>query len=187
MIGIIEAKSAYQNAANGLQQAKEYAQTLGVKFAFATNGKTILEHNFITGKETEIDRFPSPDELWTRLRQAEGITDDVVAERILAPGYRVPGKPPRYYQEIAINRSIKTILSGKKRVLLTMATGTGKTLVAFQIIWKLWNAKSSSPVNCWLGGVRFAPDAPQGEAMVWEPVDQQVIPQSIAVSYQTTR
>lgn len=141
MIGIIEAKSAYRNAADGLQQAKDYAQTLGVKFAFATNGKTILEHNFITGKETEIDRFPSPDELWTRLRQAEGITDDVVAERILAPGYRVPGKPPRYYQEIAINRSIKAILSGKKRVLLTMATGTGKTLVAFQIIWKLWNAR----------------------------------------------
>jgi type I restriction enzyme R subunit len=141
MIGIIEAKSAYRNAADGLQQAKDYAQTLGVKFAFATNGKTILEHNFITGKETDIDRFPSPDELWTSLRQAEGITDDVIAERILAPGYRVPGKPPRYYQEIAINRSIKAILSGKKRVLLTMATGTGKTLVAFQIIWKLWNAR----------------------------------------------
>lgn len=141
MIGIIEAKSAYRNAADGLQQVKDYAQTLGVKFAFATNGKTILEYNFLTGKETKTDRFPTPDELWTRLRQAEGITDDVVAERILAPGYRVPGKPPRYYQEIAINRSIKAILSGKKRVLLTMATGTGKTLVAFQIIWKLWNAR----------------------------------------------
>jgi len=141
MIGIIEAKSAYRNAADGIQQAKEYAQTLGVKFAFATNGKSILEHNFLTGKETETDRFPSPDELWTRLRQAEGITDEVVAERILAPGYRVPGKPPRYYQEIAINRAVKAILSGRKRVLLTMATGTGKTLVAFQIIWKLWNAR----------------------------------------------
>jgi type I restriction enzyme R subunit len=141
MIGIIEAKSAYRNAADGLQQAKDYAQTLGVKFAFATNGKTILEHNFLTGKETEIDRFPSPDELWNSLRQAEGIADDIMAERMLAPGYRVPGKPPRYYQEIAINRSIKAILSGKKRVLLTMATGTGKTLVAFQIIWKLWNAR----------------------------------------------
>jgi len=141
MIAVIEAKSAYRSAADGVQQAKEYAQTLGVKFAYATNGKTIIEHNFLTGKETEIDRFPSPDELWSHLRQAEGIADDVVAERILAPGYRVPGKPLRYYQEIAINRAIKAVLSGKKRVLLTMATGTGKTLVAFQIIWKLWNAR----------------------------------------------
>jgi len=141
MIGVIEAKSAYRSAADGIQQAKEYAQTLGVKFAYATNGKTIIEHNFLTGKETEIERFPSPDELWNRTRLAEGIKDDLVAERILAPGYRVPGKPPRYYQEIAINRSIKAILSGKKRVLLTMATGTGKTYVAFQILWRLWNSR----------------------------------------------
>ena len=144
MIAIIEAKSAYKNAADGVQQSKDYAQTLGLKFSFATNGKKIIEYNFLTGKETEIERFPSPDELWNRLRIAEGIRDDLVAERLIAPGYRIVGKPPRYYQEIAVNRAIKAILSGKKRILLTMATGTGKTFVAFQIVWKLWNARWNS-------------------------------------------
>jgi type I restriction enzyme R subunit len=144
MIAIIEAKSAYRNAADGVQQSKDYAQTLGLKFSFATNGKKIIEYNFLTGKETEIERFPSPDELWNRLRIAEGIRDDLVAERLIAPGYRIVGKPPRYYQEIAVNRAIKAILSGKKRILLTMATGTGKTFVAFQIVWKLWNARWNS-------------------------------------------
>jgi type I restriction enzyme R subunit len=141
VVAVVEAKSAYKNAADGMQQAKEYAQTLGAKFAYATNGKSIIEFNFITGKETEISTFPPPDELWHHVRQAEGIKDDAVADRILTPGYRVPGKEPRYYQEIAINRVIKAILSGQKRILLTMATGTGKTYVAFQIVWKLWNTR----------------------------------------------
>jgi len=141
MIAVIEAKAAYRNASDGLQQAKEYAQTLGLRFAYATNGKSIIEHSFLTGKETEITTFPSPEELWTSLRDAEGIKDELVAERILAPGYRVPGKPPRYYQEIAINHVIKAIMGNQKRILLTMATGTGKTFVAFQIVWKLWNAR----------------------------------------------
>jgi len=140
-MAVIEAKSANKSAAAGLPQAKEYAQTLGLKFAYATNGKEIIEHNFLTGKENRLEKFPSPDELWTRLRNAEGIKDDLFAERVLAPGYRVPGKPPRYYQEIAIHRVIKAVLSGKKRVLLTMATGTGKTFVAFQIVWRLWNSR----------------------------------------------
>lgn len=141
MIAVLEAKSAYKSAGDGIQQAKEYAQTLGLKFAYSTNGKSIIEHSFITGKETEIEAFPSPNDLWNRVRVVEGIGNDLMADRILAPGYPVHGKPPRYYQEIAINRSIKAILSGKKRVLLTMATGTGKTFVAFQILWKLWNAR----------------------------------------------
>ncbi len=83
MIGVIEAKAAYRSAADGLQQAKEYAQTLGVKFAYATNGKSILEHNFLTGKESELQVFPSPEELWNRIRESEGIKDEVVAARIL--------------------------------------------------------------------------------------------------------
>jgi type I restriction enzyme R subunit len=141
MIAIIEAKAAYRSASDGLQQAKEYAQTLGVKFAYATNGKSIIEHNFLTGKEAEIATFPTPNELWNQIRDAEGINDEIVAERILAPSYRVPGKPPRYYQEIAVHRVIKGIMAGKKRILLTMATGTGKTFVAFQIVWKLWNSR----------------------------------------------
>jgi type I restriction enzyme, R subunit len=144
MIAVIEAKSAYRNAADGVQQAKDYARTLGLKFAFATNGKEIIEYNFLTGLETRVDTFPSPDELWSKLRISEGISDDLVAERLLIPFYKMTGKQPRYYQEIAINRVIKAILSKKKRILLTMATGTGKTFVAFQIVWKLWNARWNS-------------------------------------------
>jgi type I restriction enzyme R subunit len=132
MIAVIEAKSAYESAGKGVQQAKDYAQTLGLKFAYATNGKKIIEYNFLTGKETEIVKFPSPDELMNRVKIADGMKDDAFVERLIAPGYRIPGKPLRYYQEIAINR------------VITMATGTGKTIVAFQIVWKLWNSKWNS-------------------------------------------
>jgi len=140
-IAVVEAKSAYKSAGDGLQQAKEYAKTLGVKFAYATNGKRIIEYDFYSGRETEVTRFSSPDELWIRFCIGEKIYDDIIKERLLAPSYRIPDKPTRYYQEIAINRVMKAILSGKKRILLTMATGTGKTFVAFQVVWKLWNAR----------------------------------------------
>ena len=144
MIAVVEAKSAYESAGKGVQQAKDYAQTLGLKFAYATNGKKIIEYNFLTGKELEIEKFPSPDDLMACLRIAEGIKDDLIVERLVTLGYKIPGKQPRYYQEIAINRVIKAVLSGQKRILLTMATGTGKTFVAFQIVWKLWNTRWNS-------------------------------------------
>ncbi len=141
MVAVVEAKSAYETAGRGVQQAKEYAVTLQLKFAYATNGKEIIEYDFISGKETKIDRFPTPDDLMARLTTAEGFVNPESIEKWIAPGYRVPGKPLRYYQEIAINRVVKAVLSGQKRILLTMATGTGKTLVAFQIVWKLWNSR----------------------------------------------
>ncbi|MBU3967927.1 MAG: DEAD/DEAH box helicase family protein, partial [Euryarchaeota archaeon] len=139
-IGVVEAKSAYKNAGDGLQQAKEYAEILGLKFAYSTNGKGIVEHDFITGKDTDLENFPTPDELWARFSQSEDIKPEI-AERLLSPCNNLPGKIPRYYQEIAINRTIKSILQGKKRVLLTLATGTGKTFISYQIIWKLWNTR----------------------------------------------
>ncbi|MBU4075611.1 MAG: DEAD/DEAH box helicase family protein, partial [Euryarchaeota archaeon] len=139
-IAVVEAKSAYKNAGDGLQQAKEYAEILGLKFAYSTNGKGIVEHDFITGKDTDLENFPTPDELWARFSQSEGIKPEI-AERLLSPCNTIPGKIPRYYQEIAINRTIKSILQGKKRVLLTLATGTGKTFISYQIIWKLWNTR----------------------------------------------
>src|SRR6266404_4136088 len=131
-IAVVEAKSVYSNAGDGLQQAKDYAQILGLKFAYATNGKSIVEHDFLTGKDTDRENFPGAEELWNRLRAAEHITDEI-AGRVLAPYYHLPGKLPRYYQEIAINRAVQAILQGKRHVLLTLATGTGKTLIAFQI------------------------------------------------------
>ena len=141
MIGVVEAKAAYKSPGDGLQQAKDYAETLGLKFAYSTNGHGIIEFDFLTGKEREIDAFPTPDDLWKRFRTAQGITDDTVAQRLLTPSNHLTDKSPRYYQEIAINRTVQAILHGKRRILLTMATGTGKTVVAFQICWKLWNAR----------------------------------------------
>ncbi len=138
-IAVVEAKAVYRTPGDGLQQAKEYALILGLKFAYATNGHSIIEHDFLTGLDSELQGFPKPTELWARLRAAEGISDDV-GERLLTPYYHLSGKSPRYYQEIAINTAVQAILQGKKRVLLTLATGTGKTVVAFQICWKLTNS-----------------------------------------------
>lgn len=138
-IAIVEAKAIYKEAGDGLQQAKDYAQILGLQFAYATNGTGIVEHDFLTGNDNDLQNFPTPDELWGRLRSAENISDEI-AQRLLTPCYHLPGKAPRYYQDIAINRAIQAILQGKRRVLLTLATGTGKTLIAFQICWKLWNS-----------------------------------------------
>lgn len=140
-IAVIEAKAAYKSPGDGLQQAKEYAEILGLKFAYATNGREIVEFNYITGQERLIDAFPTPDELWARLREGQGLSNDIVTQRLLTPSYNLSGKSLRYYQEIAINRAVQAILQGKRRILLTMATGTGKTIVAFQICWKLWNAR----------------------------------------------
>ena len=139
-IAIVEAKAAYKKPGDGLQQAKDYAQILGLKFTYSTNGHGIIEHDFNTGRDNELTEFPSPDDLWKRLRQAESIST-ATSQLLLTPYYHLSRKSPRYYQGIAINRTVQAILQGKQRVLLTMATGTGKTIVAFQICWKLWNAR----------------------------------------------
>jgi type I restriction enzyme R subunit len=139
-IAVVEAKADYKKPTDGLQQAKEYAEILDLKFAYSTNGEGIVEFDFLTGVERELTTFPTPDELWRRLTQAEGITAELTG-RLLTPSCPVVGKPPRYYQEIAINRTVRAILQGKRRVLITLATGTGKTLVAFQICWKLWSSR----------------------------------------------
>jgi len=138
-IAVVEAKAAYRTAGDGLQQAKEYAQILGLKFAYATNGHSIIEHDFLTGLDNELQAFPKPSELWARLTASEKISEDI-GNRLLTPYFHLSGKSPRYYQEIAINLAVQCILQGRKRVLLTLATGTGKTIVAFQICWKLTNS-----------------------------------------------
>jgi len=140
-LAVVEAKAAYKLSGDGLQQAKDYAEILGIKFAYATNGHGIVEFDYVTGRETELDSFPSPAELWRRLRASEGLDDDELASRALTPSNTSIGKSQRYYQEIAINRTVQAILKGDQRILLTMATGTGKTVVAFQICWKLWSMR----------------------------------------------
>lgn len=140
LIAVVEAKPDYLSAGDGLQQAKEYAEILGLKFAYATNGIEIIEFDYLTGQERLLQQFPTPSGLWQRLQQEQDITSDD-SQRLLTPYYHHSGKSPRYYQEIAINRVVQSVVQGKKRVLLTMATGTGKTVVAFQICWKLWSAR----------------------------------------------
>lgn len=138
LIAVVEAKRKYKSASDGMQQAKDYAIILGLKFAYATNGKEILEYDFITGVESKVNSYPTPIELWVRLNKVESI-NPAIQETLLKPFVAIPGKEIRYYQQIAINKAIKSILDGNRRALLTLATGTGKTTVAFQIIYKLWS------------------------------------------------
>jgi type I restriction enzyme R subunit len=140
-LAVLEAKAAYKTAADGVQQAKQYAEMLGVKFAYATNGHEIIEFDYATGLEQIVAGYPTPAELWQRYRNASGLGDQTVADRLLTPGNHAVGKGERYYQQIAINRTVEAILKGQRRLLITMATGTGKTAVAFQICWKLWSAR----------------------------------------------
>jgi len=139
-LAVVEAKADYALAADGLQQAKDYAEILGLKFAYSTNGAEVVEFDYLTGRETRRSDFPTPAQLWARIQASQGINEEV-ADRMLTPSHHLSGKSPRYYQEIAINRAVQAILQGKSRVLLTMATGTGKTVVAFQICWKLWSSR----------------------------------------------
>jgi len=123
-----------------VQQARGYAETLGLKFAYATNGHRIIEIDYLTGTEREVDRYARPEELLARLTTSRKLSESATAH-LLEPFNLASQKVPRYYQQIAINRVIEAILLGKKRILATLATGTGKTCVAFQIGWKLWNSR----------------------------------------------
>jgi type I restriction enzyme R subunit len=141
----VEAKRLFKLPSQGLQQSMRYAELLDVPFAYSTNGKGIVEHDFDTGAQANLDGFPSPDDLSHRYQAWKGILDDEVAERLALPFARALRNPdgsvkePRYYQRVAIQRALAAVLGGEKRALLTMATGTGKTFVAMQIVWKLWS------------------------------------------------
>ena len=107
-IAVVEAKASDSSPGEGLQQAKDYAILLGLSFAFSTNGHEILEFDFITGTERQISSFPTPDELWTRLNRKAQL-DSAKTEKLLTPAYHLSGKSPRYYQEIAINRTVQAV------------------------------------------------------------------------------
>lgn len=139
-LAVVEAKEVGLPAENGVQQAREYAETLGLKFAYATNGRRIIEIDYTTGTEREVERYATPEELFARLTASSQIPA-TAAPHLLEPFNLASGKEPRYYQHIAIQRVIEAILLGQKRILATLATGTGKTCVAFQICWKLWNSR----------------------------------------------
>jgi len=142
-IAVVEAKDNSYLVSDGLQQAKDYAKMLDVPFAYSSNGDAFQEFDFLTGKERLIplDQFPSPEELKSRYRHevnsGEGLTP--AEEKIMAqPYYSSQGTyPPRYYQQVAINRTLDAIAKNQQRILLVMATGTGKTYTAFQIVYRL--------------------------------------------------
>lgn len=144
-IAIIEAKKNKYPIGAGMQQALEYARILDIPCVFSSNGDGFVFHDRTTEDILEsvltLDQFPSPAELWKKYKKYKGI-DDPEQERVAAQDYYFDGsgRKPRYYQQIAINRTVETIARGGKRILLVMATGTGKTYVAYQVIYRLWQA-----------------------------------------------
>lgn len=158
-IAVVEAKDEGKPAVTGLEQVKGYARDLGLAFAYATNGHEILEWDQFTNISRALDRFPTPEELWQRWQLNMGLSDnelkrideirslykpDLAAARRrnpllhpYAPTSITRGKEPRYFQEAAIKEALLRMMRGQKRILLTMATGTGKTFTAFQMVWKL--------------------------------------------------
>ncbi len=139
-LAIVEAKPVTDSETKGVQQAKDYAGRLHIKYTYSTNGKKIYQINMTSGKEEYIDKFPTPDELWSYIFSDHNEWKEKFAE-IPLEGLQTA----RYYQEIAVNKILDAIADEKNRILLTMATGTGKTFVAFQVAWKLfqsrWNLK----------------------------------------------
>ena len=138
-LAVAEAKKLELPVEEGVAQAKTYAEKLGIPYAYSTNGKEIYEINMITGQEGPIDRFPDPEELWNKIYADH---NDWKKKFSTIPFEDVGGtKTVRYYQEIAVNNVLDAIAEEKQRVLLTMATGTGKTFIAFQIAWKLFQTR----------------------------------------------
>jgi type I restriction enzyme R subunit len=148
-IAVVEAKQAKFSVGHGMQQALAYAEMLDAPFAISSNGQGFLLHDR-TGitqpveRELPLNEFPTLGELWLLYQQWKGLTAPEAIKLIEQPFYTDgSGREPRYYQRVAINRAIEAIAKGQQRVLLVMATGTGKTYTAFQIIWRLWKARAN--------------------------------------------
>ena len=143
-LAVVEAKSDEKPVGEGVMQAKEYAEKLKIRFTYATNGDAIYQIDMETGEEGEVDDYLSPEELWKR---TFGDVDEWRDKFYAQPLYNDGQKVPRYYQEIAINKVLNAVAAGKNRILLTMATGTGKTFISFQIAYKLfhtrWNVRKT--------------------------------------------
>ncbi|MDE1975612.1 MAG: DEAD/DEAH box helicase family protein, partial [Patescibacteria group bacterium] len=167
-IAVIEVKDATYLPSSGMQQALNYASILDLPFAYSTNGCGFAAHLRIptTGSvETEFDleNFPSPEELYKVFCDANNITPET--EQIISQEYHsdITGREPRYYQQTAINRALEAIARGQNRVLLVMATGTGKTYAAFQIIWRLWKARTKKRILFLVDRTALATQTMQGD------------------------
>lgn len=150
-LAVIEAKDNTHSLGDGMQQALDYAEALDVPFVFSSNGDGFLFHDrtgnaALTETELTLDQFPSPAELWQRYCAWKGF-DVEASQKVEAPYYDDgTGRMPRYYQMNAINRTVEAVARGQNRVLLVMATGTGKTYTAFQIIWRLWKSRQKKRI-----------------------------------------
>lgn len=141
-LAIVEAKDNNHPVGAGLQQSIEYAKALDISYVYASNGDGFVEQNLITGevRDLRLEEFPSPEILYQRYRIDKGI-DDAEEKVMLEPYYYIPNyKTPRYYQRVAINRTVDAVAKGQNRVLVVSATGTGKTFMTFQIIYRLWKS-----------------------------------------------
>ena len=150
-IAIIEAKDNNHSVGDGMQQGLDYAEALDIPFVFSTNGDGFLEHDRLTNegikeRELSMDKFPNPEELYERYKAAKNITEEIETVINQESYTELNAKPARYYQSVAINRAVESVAQGKKRLLLVMATGTGKTYTAFQIIWRLWKSRSKKRI-----------------------------------------
>ena len=139
-LAIIEAKAQTKDPLDGLQQSINYAQKLKIDFVYATNGDKIYEHSLIEGSGRWVENYPTPDELFNK---KFGQIDTKKEQTITCPFHIEGNMKPRFYQQIAVQKSIEAIASGKDRILLTLATGTGKTYIAFQIVYRLFASKWS--------------------------------------------
>jgi len=151
-IAIIEAKDNNHGLGDGMQQALAYSDALDAPFVFSSNGDGFLFHDRTglygkTESTLSLDEFPSPDTLWDLYCQYKGINQPEVRQAVEQPYYDDgSGRSPRYYQTVAINRTVEAVARGQNRILLVMATGTGKTFTAFQIIWRLWKSKKKKRI-----------------------------------------
>ncbi|MDA7520236.1 DEAD/DEAH box helicase family protein [Akkermansiaceae bacterium] len=136
-LAVIEAKSKAKHVTEGLGQAKKYAQLLGIRYTYSTNGVSIYRADMETGAEGEVDRYPTPDELWDMTHTERLEWRELFGE---VP-YHITKFEPRYYQHNAISKALEKIAQGSDRILLTLATGTGKTVIAFQLAWKLFHSR----------------------------------------------
>jgi type I restriction enzyme R subunit len=147
-IAVVEAKQAKYSVGHGMQQALVYAEMLDAPFAISSNGEGFLLHDRTgltqpTERELSLIEFPSLNDLWPLYQKWKGLADASAIKLMEQPFYSDgSGREPRYYQRVAINRAVEAVAKGQQRVLLVMATGTGKTYTAFQIIWRLWKAKA---------------------------------------------
>ena len=166
-LAVVEAKEAGLLAENGVQQAREYAEALGLKFAYATNGHRIIEIDYLAGTEREVERYASPEELFARLTAGVQLPP-AAAPHLLEPFNLASGKVPRYYQQIAIHRVVEAVLLGQMRILATLATGTGKTAWPFRFAGRSGTAAGIAPGNAGARRSFFWPTASCWSMTRWQ-------------------